>query len=290
MAAQVLAFASAGLAFLALAGLIREARVHVRRDRGARLPGWLAGPGALVRRAGLAARIGSPRDLEPRIAAAGLAGTPVDVRAVMASKAGAGAAGAAIALLLAAMLPGRLGIVLVAAGPVAGFLAPDIWLRRLARARADRIRRELPAVLDLLRVTSASGMSLTASVGAVGEGSAGVLAGELRAVAAEVALGLPLAAALDAMVARTSVPEVAALVGALERAARHGSPLTETLAAQARGARELRSQRVREEAARAGPKIQLVVALLLVPSVLLMVAAALAGALLGPGGAGLPMF
>ena len=42
----------------------------------------------------------------------------------------------------------------------------------------------------------------------------------------------------------------------------------------------------REEAARAGPKIQLVVALLLVPSVLLLVAAALLAALVDDGGAG----
>ena len=44
-----------------------------------------------------------------------------------------------------------------------------------------------------------------------------------------------------------------------------------------------------EDAARAGPKMQLVVALLLVPSVLLLVAAALAAALLGSGGEVVPV-
>ena len=44
---------------------------------------------------------------------------------------------------------------------------------------------------------------------------------------------------------------------------------------------------MKEDAARAGPKIQLVVALLLVPSVLLLVAAALIAALVGSGGADL---
>ena len=252
------------------------------------MPRWLSLPGRAISRAGVGARLGFPRDLEPRIAAAGLGGSGVDGRAVMAAKVGAAATGLGFALVTAAVVPGRLGVFLMAAGPVAGFLAPDVWLSRLALARAARIRRELPAVLDLLRVTAGSGMSLTASIGTVGEGSAGSLAGELRGVAREVALGIPLALALRAMEDRVNAPEVASLVRALERAARHGSPLTETLASQARAARELRSQRVREEAARAGPKIQLVVALLLVPSVLLMVAAALATALLGPGG-GLPV-
>jgi tight adherence protein C len=86
------------------------------------------------------------------------------------------------------------------------------------------------------------------------------------------------------MCARLPLDEVLALVGALERAARHGAPLADTLAAQARDARLARRRRIQEEAARAGPKIQLVVALLLVPSVLLLVAAALASALIGQDG------
>ena len=77
---------------------------------------------------------------------------------------------------------------------------------------------------------------------------------------------------------------------ALERAARHGAPLAETLAAQARDARfALGAADRASDAARAGPKIQLVVALLLVPSVLLLVAAALASALLDGSADALPL-
>ena len=77
-------------------------------------------------------------------------------------------------------------------------------------------------------------------------------------------------------------------MGALERSRRHGVPLADTLTAQAREARAALARASREHAARAGPKIQLVVALLLVPSVLLLVAAALLSALLGSGGTLLP--
>ena len=76
-------------------------------------------------------------------------------------------------------------------------------------------------------------------------------------------------------------------MAALERAGRHGAPLGETLASQARGARLAHRREIEERAARAAPKIQLVVALLLVPSVLLLVAAALAAALIGGGGPGI---
>jgi tight adherence protein C len=103
-------------------------------------------------------------------------------------------------------------------------------------------------------------------------------------VGAEAALGVPLAETLRQLERRLPLVEISALVTALDRAARHGAPLAETLAAQARDARLHRRREIEEEAARAGPKIQLVVALLLVPSVLLLVAAALASALLDGGG------
>jgi tight adherence protein C len=223
-----------------------------------------------------------PRELGARIAAAGAPGG-LGVRDVMAIKVGCALAGFVAGLLLGAAAPGRIGLLTPALAPAAAFLAPDLWLARRAKERAQAIRRELPAMLDLLRVSVESGLSLGAALGAVGETTSGPLAREWRAVGSEVRLGVPLGESLEALVARAPLPEVMAMAGALQRAGRHGAPLGETLAAQARAARLARRWRIEEEAARAAPKIQLVVALLLVPSVLLLVAAALAAALLGGG-------
>jgi len=225
-------------------------------------------------------------DLEARIAAAGAPGG-LGVRDLMAVKLACALAGGALGVLLGAAAPGRLGVVTIALGPAACFLAPDLWLARRAAERARAMRRELPALLDLLRVAVESGLSLGAALGAVGERTGGPLALEWRAVGREVRLGVPLGQSLAELVRRAPLAEVQALVAALERAGRHGTPLGETLAAQARDARLARRRRIQEEAARAAPKIQLVVALLLVPSVMLLVAAALAGALLGGGGVSL---
>ena len=57
---------------------------------------------------------------------------------------------------------------------------------------------------------------------------------------------------------------------------RAGLSLGDALAAQAAAARHARRQQIREQAARAGPKMQLVVALVLVPSVMLTLGAVLA--------------
>jgi tight adherence protein C len=231
---------------------------------------------------------GAPADLRGRIEAAGRP-AGLGVRELMAAKVASALLGGAIATVVGAMAPGRLGLVIVVAGPAAGFLAPDLWLARVAGERARRTRRDLPALLDMLRVTVQAGASLTAALRAVGERSDGPLAGECRAVASEVGLGVPLRDALEGLAARLPQPEVRSLVAALDRAHRHGAPLADTLAGQAESARFALARRIRDDAARAAPKIQLVVALLLVPSVLLLVAAALAAALLDGGTEALPL-
>jgi tight adherence protein C len=113
----------------------------------------------------------------------------------------------------------------------------------------------------------------------VGRRHPGLLARELRRVTQRARLGEPIDAALDGLEARCRAQGIPALVAALRRAERHGAPLGLTLAAQAAEARSRRAAGRSERAARAAPKIQLVVALLLVPAVMLLVGAALATAL-----------
>jgi tight adherence protein C len=275
-----LAFASAASAVAGLLLLLPSApgwRVTGRR----RALGALVSLGTRLR----SGQVATQGDLRTRLAAAG---DPAGfgVRELMAAKLGSALIAGLAGTLLASVGPGRLGFAVAFAAPVAGFLAPDLWLGRLAAERARRVRRELAPLLDLLRVTVDAGASLAEALRLVGERSEGPLARELRAVGRQVALGVPLATALEDLAERVPLAEVRALVRALDRARRHGAPLAETLAAQARDARFALARRIREEAARAGPKIQLVVALLLVPSVLLLVAAALVSALIDGGGEG----
>lgn len=203
----------------------------------------------------------------------------------MAAKLGVALAVAPVGAMAGAVAPGRLGFLVVAAAPVAAFAAPDVWLMRRAAERARAARRQLPELLDLLRVSVETGASLPRALAEVAaRAPAGPLSAEWRVVGREAALGVGVDDALTGMAERLPLPEVQMLVTALDRTRRHGVPLGPTIAAQARDARQALSRHVREEAAKAGPKIQLVVALLLVPSVLLLVAAALLSALVGSGG------
>ena len=229
----------------------------------------------------LGRRLGAPpppRDLSERLDAAG---APLTVPDAMALKAGAALVGALVALILAAGAPGRLGLALPPAGAAAGFIALDAWLHLRSRRRAEAMALELPDVLDLLRVSLEAGLPPTRALAEVGRRHGGVLAAELGRTAARTALGVPRREALANLRRRTPADGIAAVTTVLERADRLGAPPAEALAALARDARETRARARAEAAARAAPKIQLVVALLLVPSVMLLVAAALVPALLG---------
>jgi tight adherence protein C len=282
--AVCLGFAAAALAVLGSGLLVSSVGGMRGRGSGPRGPAAIR---ALASFGGAIATRAAPLDLERRIEAAGRPGGLAS-RELMAAKLAGVVVAALPGALLGALAPGRLGALIVVATPVAGFLAPDLWLARHAAARATAARRQLPALLELLRVTIDAGASLATALAAVGSRADGPLAFEWRAVGREVELGVPLGEALAAMRRRLPLPEVRALVAALDRARRHGAPLGATLAGQTRDARLSLRRRVQEDAARAGPKIQLVVALLLVPSVLLLVAAALASALLDSGGPPLP--
>jgi tight adherence protein C len=259
---------------LAAGGIVELAGI---RRRGRRWENTARLVRALGRRAG-ATRRDAPRGLAARVDAAGLSAGTADVMAV---KLGAAPVAALAALALMPLAPGRLGYALLAAAPAAGFFTPDLWLRARARARAREIEAEQADVLDLLRVAVGAGLGPWRALGEVGRRHPGVLAGELGAAARRVGLGVAAEEALERLERRCPAAGTHALTAALRRADRLGAPPGRALAALAEEARGRQARRAAERAARAAPKIQLVVALLLVPSVLLLVAAALVPALTG---------
>ena len=209
-----------------------------------------------------------------RLRRAGLAET-VPVPAVLAGKAGGVVAGALLAAIAAPALPARLAIVLAFALPAAGFVTPEALLERAARRRRARVRAALPDALDLLAVGTAAGRSPTTVLGEISTGAGGPLGCELAVAVMEIQCGVPQREAIAAVRERVPGSGLGALASALERSRRYGSPLADQLHEQAAELRREARRGIEERAARAAPKIQLVVALVLVPSVLLLILAAL---------------
>jgi tight adherence protein C len=217
-----------------------------------------------------ALRLGIPL----RLSRAGLE-ERISVAAVLAAKLASTATGAVLAALAAPAAPGRFALLVAIGLPVAGFLVPDALLEREARRRRERLVLALPDALDLLAVGAEAGRGPVSVLGEIAEGTTGPLARELAVAAAEIECGPSQRAALEGLRERIPGGEVASLAAAMDRSSRYGSPLADQLRDQATALRREHRRRIEELAARAAPKIQLVVALILVPSVLLMIAAAL---------------
>ena len=237
----------------------RIARRRVGRGAG----GWtgrgletmLARRTSRLRAGGLAARISAPE--------------------LLAIKAMTAVAAVPLALLAAPAAPGRLGWLVLVGTPAAAFVAPDLVVEAAVRRRRRRLEAALPDALDLMATGAASGRGIAALLVEAMHSSSGPLREELASSVAAIECGSSRAVALRSLAARSRGTTLAALAGALERARRHGSPLSRTLHEQASSLRADQRREVTERAARAAPKMQLAVALLLVPSVLLIVAAAI---------------
>jgi tight adherence protein C len=251
----------AALAVLLGCGASRE----LLRGRPARAPLRLGG-----RSARAALRLGLPE----RLRRSGLEAR-YPLPAVLLGKLCGAAAGGILALGAAPVAPGRMALLVGLGLPVAGFFAPDALLEREARRRHRRLVAALPDALDLLAVSVASGRGPAAGLEQLARSGEGPLAEELRLTVAAISCGVPLSGALAALRTRVPGSEIATLVASIERSRRFGSPLAEQLRRQASALRRDSRRAVEDRAARAAPKIQLVVALVLVPSVLLMIAAGL---------------
>lgn len=212
--------------------------------------------------------------LQSRIEAASLEAR-ISPAAVLAAKLTSAIASLPFALAAAPVAPGRLGSLVLLGVPAAAFLAPDLILERVARTRRARVAAALPDALDLMATGAATGRGAGALLADAMRGANGPLREELARTVAAIECGDSQERALRALRERSRGNNLGALAAALERSRRHGAPLSRALHEQAGSLRDDQRRAIGESAARAAPKMQLVVALLLVPSVLLIVAAAI---------------
>lgn len=239
-------------------------------------------------RAGLE-RFGRRLGLTERIQRAGLEGM-LSPSSVIIAKGICLVAALALLMPLMTVMPERTGGLVAALGAGAGFLLPDLVLVRRARRRHQRIVAALPDSLDLLATVLGAGRTTGAALAAVARWGRGPLASELELASRKIEAGSSREASLALLRDRIGGIEVAAFTSGMERSLRLGSPLSEELRRQATDLRARHRRQIVEQASRAAPKIQLVIALILVPAVLLLVVAVLVanadrliGAAFGPG-------
>ncbi|HEX5016954.1 MAG TPA: type II secretion system F family protein [Actinomycetes bacterium] len=152
---------------------------------------------------------------------------------------GGGAASLGL-VLLRGLSSSRLipSLIIVALGVVAGVLARDRLLTVQVQRRAERLRSELPTIVEMLAMAVGAGSGLVGALERVSRLGAGVVAAELGRALADVRVGLPLLPALQQMADRNDSAELRRFVDAVVVSVERGTPLADVLVAQAGDARE----------------------------------------------------
>ena len=240
----------------------------------------------------LLARVPAPGALRALVGRGGgdglarLAGLDPGARDAVARASAGGAVAAVATALVAGALAGPLAAFAVAAALGALAVAgPALWLRSRARSRRSAIVRQLPDLLDLLVICAEAGMALEPALRLAVGRLPGALTGEVAALLRELDLGTPRRTAYRALAERVGSPELTQSVATLIQAEELGAPIADVLARQAELLRAARRQHARDRAARATPRVQLVVALVMVPGAMLLVLGALVIELAGQVGA-----
>lgn len=148
-----------------------------------------------------------------------------------------------------------IGLLFAFMGLGIGFMAPEFWLGRRIRARAEAMVLQLPDALDLLTISVEAGLGFDAALAKVVEKMEGPLIDEYRQALAEVRMGRTRRDALRDIVKRCDAAPVANFIGAIVQAEQLGVPIAKVLQIQSTQLRILRRQRAEEAAAKAPVKM-----------------------------------
>jgi tight adherence protein C len=137
--------------------------------------------------------------------------------------------------------------------PALGFFIPRFFLKRMIKARQQRITIALPDALDLTVICVEAGLALDQALMRVGQDLHHAhpdLSDEFHLVNLEMRAGKPRAEALRNLVDRTGVDDIRALVGTLIQTDRFGTSIAQALRVHSDSLRTARRQRAEEQAAK----------------------------------------
>jgi tight adherence protein C len=171
-----------------------------------------------------------------------------------------------------------------------GFYFPEMWIKSKIERRQKEIRKALPDALDLLTICVEAGLGFDGAMAKVREKWDNELALAFGRVIREIQLGKLRREALRDMADRLGIPEMTSFVAAVIQSEQLGVSMAKVLRIQSDQMRVKRRQLAEEEAHKAPIKMLIPMALLIFPSicivlmtpaVLMMLRSALKGVLFG---------
>ncbi len=159
----------------------------------------------------------------------------------------------------------------VLVGGFLGFFMPVMWLRSKAQRRQHAILKALPDALDLMSICVEAGLGFDQSMAKVHEKWENELALAFGRVIREIQVGKSRRDALKSMAESMDVPDVTSFVAAIIQADQLGVAISRVLKIQAEQMRIKRRQRAQEQANQAPIKMMIPMALLIFPTIYLVI-------------------
>ncbi len=151
-----------------------------------------------------------------------------------------------------------------------GFFLPEMWLSSQISRRQNAIRKAMPDALDLLTICVEAGLGFDAAMAKVNEKWDNELALAFGRTIREVQLGKLRREAMRDMADRLGVPEMTSFVAAVIQSEQLGVSMAKVLRIQSEQMRIKRRQAAEEEAHKAPIKMLFPMALLIFPSIMIV--------------------
>jgi tight adherence protein C len=153
----------------------------------------------------------------------------------------------------------------------AGFYLPHLMLTSKITRRQKEIRKAMPDALDLLTICVEAGLGFDAAMSKVSEKWDNELSLALSRTIREIQLGKVRRDALKDMSDRLGIPEMTSFVAAIIQSEQLGVSMAKVLRIQSDQMRVKRRQRAEEEAHKAPIKMIIPMALLIFPSIMIII-------------------
>ena len=150
-------------------------------------------------------------------------------------------------------------------------LGPEALLNHAVSDRQEKIRRDLPIMVELLMISVEAGLGFDQALARSVTSVPGPLGEEFSRFLGEVRMGADHSEALEAIDRRTDVDELRSFLMALVQADAFGIPIGPILRAQAETARTVQRQQVQERAQKAPVKMLFPMVFCVLPALFIVV-------------------
>nr|WP_295975102.1 type II secretion system F family protein [uncultured Bacillus sp.] len=155
--------------------------------------------------------------------------------------------------------------------PVVGFLGAILWLNKKAKQRQEELSFQLPDFLDTMSVTLQAGVGLDQALRDIVPYFEGPIKDEFSRFIQETDVGVPRGEAYQSLLNRNESREFQMLIKSLIQGERLGVPISRTFKHQAEEMRKIKKERIKEQAAKASPKVTLITTFIVMPSALILI-------------------